>query len=320
MNHKFESLYEKLPLKGKIENSRKGWPAHHWANNVGGIAHRWSSGNPQNFSYRPYALFELRRLDSNLIDELSPAEKYDIYTGNYSYPLTTTVLKNLSPYENDWHGICHGVAPASLNHEEPQTVTLINRDGIEIKFYSSDVAALLSYFYAEVSNSHTVLIGSRCNQESLESSSHDVACDDINPGSFHIILTNRLGREGEGFIADTDRFSEVWNHVAVDYVINERSEEPVTQSSSPGTFKRIRLETLVTYAAEIAPKFQSVIGTENAEYAQNTYEYILDLNHEGNVIGGEWVSEVRPDFVWTQGKSSYMKEWYALNEIYRPIP
>ena len=319
MNHKFESRYEKLPLTGKLENPRKGWPAHHWANNLGGIAHRWSAGTPQNFSYRPYALHELRRLDSNLIDELSPAEKYDIYRGNYSYPLTKTVLQNLSPDESDWHGICHGVAPASLNHEEPQTVSLINRDGIRITFYSSDVAALLSYFYAEVSNSYTVLVGSRCNRDNLEST-QSKSCDDINPGSFHIILTNRLGMEGESFIADIDRRSEVWNHVAVNYTMSEMSEEPVSQNAAPGTFKRIRVEAIVTYAAAIAPKFQSVIGTENAEYAENTYEYLLDLNLEGKIIGGEWISDKRPDFVWIQGKSSFLKEWYALNDIYRPIP
>jgi hypothetical protein len=320
MNHKFESRYERMPLSGEFENSRKGWPAHHWPNNVGGIAHRWSSGNPQNFSYNPYSLYELRNLDASSIYELSPAEKIDIYNGNYSYPLTRSILQNLSQDESDWHGICHGVAPASLNHEEPQTVTLTNRDGIQIIFYSSDVAALLSYFYAEVSNSHTVLIGSRCNLDDISGSSGPVACEDINAGAFHIILTNRLGREGESFIADIDRRSEVWNHVAINYSSSERSEEFVVHSSAPGTVRRIRLETIVTYAAAIAPKFQAVIGTSDAEYAQNTYEYILDLDRDGKVIGGEWVSDVRPDFVWTQGKSSFLKDWYVLNEIYRPIP
>src|SRR5690606_15283867 len=106
----------------------------------------------------------------------------------------------------------------------------------------------------------------------------------------------------------------------VNYTMSEMSEEPVSQNAAPGTFKRIRVEAIVTYAAAIAPKFQSVIGTENAEYAENTYEYLLDLNLEGKIIGGEWISDKRPDFVWIQGKSSFLKEWYALNDIYRPIP
>lgn len=44
-----------------------------------GIAHRWNSPNPQDFSYRLYTKDQLLTMSQAQIRQLSPAEKYDIY-------------------------------------------------------------------------------------------------------------------------------------------------------------------------------------------------------------------------------------------------
>lgn len=311
-----------LPLDGKLKDQRLGWPGNHWANFLGGIAHRWSSSNPQNFTYKLHTLSELQKLEPHELDELSPAEKFDITNGNYNYPTVRKIFKRLSPYESEWHGICHGYAPAAINHPEPASITKVNADGLAIYFYSSDVAGLLSYYYANEVSTPVVLIGSRCNYgaNSRIPRRARASCDDLNAGAFHLVLANKLGLLGTGIIVDMERYSEVWNHVAVNYQTRYYAESVPTRNSARGTLKRVQVETIVTYAAAIAPKFDPVLGTAAAEYAQNTYEYFLDIDSAGKVIGGDWISENRPDFIWSQSKAEFINGWSSLAEIYHPAP
>ncbi|MBA2405842.1 MAG: hypothetical protein H0V66_13785 [Bdellovibrionales bacterium] len=320
MGKDLETALSQLPAQGQFKDQRLGWPGSHWANYVGGIAHRWSAGNPENFTYKRHSLIELKTLEPHEIDVLSPAEKFDIYNRNYNYPTVKSVLSRLSPNESQWHGICHGYAPAALNHPEPASVTLVNPDGISVHFYSSDVAGLMSYYYANIIATPAVLIGNRCNynRSSPIPRRSQAACDDLNAGSFHLIITNKLGLKGVGLIVDIDRYLEVWNHVAVRYETTYRNEIAPVSTSARGTVKRVHVETIVTYAAAIAPKFDPVLNTEAAEYAQQTYEYYLDVNRHGDIIGGDWISDTRPDFVWTQKKSAFLNSWSPLNQIYRP--
>jgi len=317
----FNKKMDELPIIGLLADKRKGWPASHWASYLGSIAHRWSSSNPQNFQYPLSNLEELKNKEVHELEELSPAEKFDIFAGRYHYPMTKAVLSEVSPYESEWHGICHGVAPASLNHPEPKTVTLTNADGITLTFYSSDVAGLLSYYYAKKASTPVTFIGKRCYNRpgSRRGWRFWSDCNGLNPGSFHLILANTLGNRGETFIADIDRYNEVWNHVAVEYRSYIHGELPSDSKSAKEAIKRIQVETLVKYAAAIAPKFDPVIGTENAEYLENTYEYYLDVNSAGEIVGGEWISEIRPDFIWFQGQANFTNEWSVLKEIYQPI-
>jgi hypothetical protein len=307
INKKFISNFNELPLSGELQDHRLGWPGNHWANYLGGIAHRWSSSNPQNFTYSKLTLDELKKLEDYKINELSPAEKFDIYRGDFKYSTVKKVLGELSPDENKWHGICHGEAPASLNHPEPDLVRVISKEGVPLTFYSSDIVGLFSYYYARLAKSSAFLVGSRCNANLPIPLKSSIPCKDINAGSFHIIMANRLGSEHVGFISDVERFSEVWNHVAIKF-----SSRIVSTDD-----KRIRVESIVTYAGEIAPKFYPVIGTPDASYFNTSYEYYLDIDKNGKVVGGDWISDRRPDFIWVQNKASFTGSWSRLNEIYK---
>jgi hypothetical protein len=314
----FHSQLEALPLKGKLQNPQLGWPGNHWANNLGGIAHRWSAGTPQDFSYKLLSLAELQQMTPYELDELSPAEKFDIFAQNYGYPTVKKIFSELSPNETSWNGICHGYAPAALNHEEPQRVILTNPDGVTLTFYSSDVAGLLSYFYSKEAKSSSTLIGKRC-WVSQSNAGNRNECDDLNAGAFHIVLANKLGRENKAFIADIDRYAEVWNHILIDYSSRLLSSDSPQRNSASGTVKRVKVETQVRYAGTIAPKFDSVLGTDNATYVTHHYEYFLELNAQGKIIGGEWISATRPDFIWVQDRAAFKGMWEILKEIYRPL-
>lgn len=312
--------FHELPENGVLIDQRLGWPGSHWASNLGSIAHRWSAGNPQNFTYKLLSLAELRDLAPHELAELSPAEKYDISNGDYTYPTVKKIFKQFSPRESEWHGICHGYAPAALNHPEPASVTIVNPDGLSIYFYSSDVAGLMSYYYATVATTPVSLIGNRCNYapNSRIPRRHQSNCEDLNAGAFHLVLTNKLGIEGMGFIADIERYFEVWNHIAVNFESRIIRDSAPTRDSARATVRRVQIESTVTYAAAIAPRFDPVLNTEAAVYTQSTYEYFLDLDQKGNVIGGDWISDRRPDFVWSQTKAEFKNDWAPLNDIYRP--
>jgi hypothetical protein len=44
--------FKQLPLNGEQLDDRYGWSETYWPSNVGGIAYRWSSPNPEPFKYR----------------------------------------------------------------------------------------------------------------------------------------------------------------------------------------------------------------------------------------------------------------------------
>lgn len=63
--------------------------------------------------------------------------------------------------------------------------------------------------------------------------------------------------------------------------------------------------------------------TPHQEFRYRDYEYFLELNASGNIIGGEWITSTRPDFMWMYGRSSDFKSGPInlthLKHIYRPV-
>lgn len=320
LNKDFTLKFDETLTEGKIKDPRIAWPGSHWSNWLGGVAHRWSSGNPQNFTYKLNTFEDLQRLEPHQLDELSPVEKFDIFRGDYSYSTTRTELARVSPRESKWHGICHGYAPAAIHHPEPQTVTLRNQDSLDIKFYSSDVSGLLSIYYAEFANTPVQFVGRRCKSSRGIRVWNRGSCETLNAGSLHVALNNTLGLRGESLIVDIEPGFEVWNFVATAFSSRFLTSDEPKKTSAYGTVRRVLVETTVTFASDIAPKFDPVLFTENAYYINRLYEYYLELDENDNIIGGEWVSKNGPDFMWLQDKAEFKGKWEILNEIYRPIP
>lgn len=314
----FEAKMNNLPLTGDIGKKGFAWPGNYWANNKGGIAHRWRAKDPQNFKYESPTRLTLYSMSPEQINELSPAEKYDLYTGNYDYPLVSRVWSQTSKRAPTWTGICHGVAPSSIHHKEPQTVNMINKDGVSITFYASDVKALLAYYYAKDHDAASTQIGSRCSAGSkVPFVRRFKACNDVNAGAFHMVLANLVGKKKESFVADMDRYKQVWNHAVNSYETKVvRTTQGPDRASAHGTVRRYKMRTKVVYSASIDPNDSSVLMTKLAKYDTRTYVYWLDVNSKGEIIGGSWESKDRPDFLWVKSKATFTGKWQALNEIY----
>lgn len=313
---RLETDFKSLPIKAEVSNKEIAWPANHWDNVNGGIAYRWSAANSNNFTYKSPSYRALLNYTPDEISELSPAEKYSIYIGDYNYNLVQKVWSQTSPNEASWNGICHGVAPASVFYNEPKKKTVKNRAGISIEFYSSDIKALLAYFYANIARTNTYYIGKRCNRaEGTLSADTDRNCSDLNPGSFHLILANIIGLTDTPVVADIDRYSEVWNHAALSYESYEVEELMPDYRSAIGTVRRIQIQTSVKYAGAINRHYDATIGTDEAVYLEEAYEYYIELDYLNRIIGGSWISSNRPDFLWTRRKSNFRGSWNKLNEL-----
>jgi len=46
------------------------------------------------------------------------------------------------------------------------------------------------------------------------------------------------------------------------------------------------------------------------------YEYKLELNNKGEIIGGEWISSARPDFIWKRTAPEFSGYMEGLKGIY----
>lgn len=304
-----------LPLEGATQyTGPKFWSGPYWANKQAGINYRWASPRRETFNYTSPNLNQLKKYSLNQMVGLSPSEKYDILTGRYDYPLKTQVASKVSPRAEDWEGICHGWVLAALHHAEPKPKTFRNKDGISIPFGSSDIKALLSYYYAE-SPELADQVGLRCNFGEWTGGARE--CDqDLNAGAFHIILTNKIGLEHEGFVMDVDRYQQVWNQPIIAYRSHELGRFYPSNTAARGTKFEIRFQTEVYYINEAEPSWNVVHGTDRQQMMYRTVQYRVEIDRNGNIIGGEWESEERPDFIWQKkAETNFTGLLYMLPQL-----
>lgn len=318
LDTKDEKVFYLLPQKGEVKNGEKYWSGDYWALNKGNINYRWNSPFQETWDYSSPTREELVTMMPEQIAELSASEKLDIYLGRYDYPLKEEVYSYSNRNAADWEGICNGWAPASMNHNEPTPKTVINPDGVEVRFGSSDIKALLSYYYAfihRVQDTHQ--LGRRCPRSNGWFNWNADCQNDLDAGAFHIVLANKVGMKNESFMVDIERYKEVWNHPVLSYVSRIEGESEADSESIPGTTKYLKLRTKVTYVDESdANSWDPVRGTPNQKTVTREYTYLLYLNLKNEIIGGKWMSSDRPDFLWTMGPAP---KFLGLIEGIKPL-
>lgn len=346
--------FDSLPGSGRLVDDRLGWSETYWPSNKGGIAYRWSHPDPQPFKYKLHTAAELRSMSEAEVGQLSPAELYDIAMSDYNYTLTKKVLSMFSPRDLWWEGICHGWALAASNYPEPMPITYVNKEGIKVPFGASDIKGLLAMHDAYNYKGMYAQVGKRCSASGkvpgegddrdanpnmpLPELANAPDCVDVNAGAFHVVVSNMIGIHSKSFVADVDRFNDVWNQPVTGYSSVVVGEEAVTsEHRAVGVERRIKVATKFSYGEEL--KFYTpeaaaagslnfvsklpVTGTPHQEFRHKNYEYILELDFNGNVVGGEWLTETRPDFMWaiTRDKRFNNSPYplAGLNLIYRPV-
>jgi len=332
--------FNRLPLSGEMDHQTKhGWADSYWPNVRGSIADRWQVNGFSFKDNKPLERFEMEKMSEEQINLLSPAEKFDIARGKLNFPIVAGIKKKFKESDKDWRGICNGWTQASLNYPEPNPIIYTEpKSQRKIPFGSSDIKGLLAYFHAKRDNSEIKLIGRSCRTASHLLFDFNGACSDVHPAAFHIMMANELGIKHQGFAADRDPSVQVWNQPFVKFEskIDNIKTSDLSKKATDGTTKEVYITSIATFVNElyntenpmeedaehVAPSYTPVLATQ--KYRTIEYKYVLELDHHDRIIGGEWISEMRPDLIWKQkfklpGKAldsdNNMDDWSLLAEL-----
>lgn len=212
-----------------------------------------------------------------------------------------------------WFGLCHAWAAAAIMEPEPQCP--VEHNGV--LFRIPDLKGLLTQLY-DHSGVHTVFTGARYNGPSDDAVDEygrfeNAARRDLNPGYFHVALTNIMGIFKRSFVVDVEPDSAVWNHPARSYRVLEmqtmsprkaaglfyqRHKYPFNKHARKIQYVRTEFK-YITEAVSESP----YVSTGQIDYVTMTkeYTYLLELDAHSNIIGGEWITdshEDHPDFLW----------------------
>lgn len=167
----FSTLHSFPFNKGSISTFSPLMPTHEELSEM-----RWSSNRIQNAG---------KKITQEEIDQLSTSEKFDLYRGQYDYPLTHEILKNIHPNQPDWIDLQFGCSVAAIHFAEPTAITVTSKENILIHFSENDLKGLLCYHYDKV-------VLQKLNIQKFKSSASD----------FHLALTTFIGLKDKGLILE----------------------------------------------------------------------------------------------------------------------
>jgi hypothetical protein len=325
-----EAMEQKRLRSAKLSISP--WSDYYWSLYAGQTAYRYADSKfPFVDDWKKNADYVMNAANFSSVDKLSPAEKYDLLVGDSRKTLTATALAEGEQYYRSngsveqWMGICHGWAPAAYMMDRPKSaVSVMAADGkTMIKFLPSDIKALASLLWAK-NGPDTRFIGGRCNVKDPKKDENgrviDQDCFDNNPGAWHMAVVNQLGVSKRSMVLDATFDYEVWNHPIYSYeykYFNPQTLKPVNTLKdamvpmaqySKDKFKKYRarnaayvvgISMTLNYTIENMPSTSTKDSAANDSLKSVDYQYDLELDAQGNIIGGEWYTNLHPDFLWT---------------------
>lgn len=327
------------------------WSDDYWPVYTGGLAFRYAnpgfwinSDKPKPTDWKIPGYQILNKLPaeklvrSGQVNNLSPAEKYDLLVGDFrsatdrkqpGYSLTRAHLRELTSRTQNWEGSCDGWSFAAINEAPPvKAVTVKNRAGQVITFYPSDIRALLTLLYSDY---NVYSFGQLCNEKkprvegaSARSSGRAIneRCRGLNPGIFHTVLINQMGIGKRSFVVDTDSTSEVWNLPVMAYqaeYYNPQTSKTYNNALSarvartnytadPNWYNRdpqrvvsiVGVKLKIKYQVENFPLPKMRLDANHDRDFNDVLSYDLELDAQGNIIGGEWTAHSQtnhPDII-----------------------
>ncbi|MGZ5278420.1 MAG: hypothetical protein ACXWC9_00660 [Pseudobdellovibrionaceae bacterium] len=319
---------------------RQPWSGDYWPYDSGLLAARKFDSEfnqfwewEERYDYvksRPMSQF-LDSTQPDLLKRLSPAEKYDLLMGQIDGDFTEAMWQEGKIFFDEfgkvegWMGICHGWAPAAIVEPRPLKAIQVSSADQQwkLELLPGEIKGLLSYSWA--TNAYrAVTLGSRCNAELPPSDENgrleNPECFDLNPGTWHLAIVNRLGVKKKSFVMDATYDYQVWNQPVLEYsyqyfhpqsqketgVLEEAqvltqdwAEDPYRKYRSPEAKWLVGIQMKVAYVLE-SPVDSSRVDQESSDIIQwVVYKYDVELDVKGQIIGGEWHQTSHPDFIWT---------------------
>lgn len=335
------------------------WSDTYWPLYSGALAWRYADKELRANNWQAY--FDFNHLQKPLEyyqgqdrDDLSPAEKYDLLVGDENFTLTQRSWDSGKRYYESrghverWMGLCHGWAPAAYMLPRPKQLLVVpDANGELLTFYPSDIKALGTLLWSEAPfNSR--FIGGRCNIKDPMRDENgrviDPSCADTNPASWHLSILNQLGISKRSLIMDATYDYQVWNQPVVGYKVTYFNPETNQTASQPPAvtidlldyrkdrFSNYRssnaqsvvgVQMVVSYMVETSPNHRGSDSPRFDGITNVTYYYDLELDQNGNAIGGEWYQNRHPDFLWTPTPQAVAKSYYDGQgqwDITQPVP
>lgn len=325
VDNNFNFKLAELPAEGEAEVVP--WAGSYWPTYRDSINFRWdgSSGSTPGANESPAEKFAQAFSRDKLVASVS--EQFGILSRSKTCTETsecdsdTGEVCSKRPGETEgrcvetWFGICHAWAPAAIMVPEPKKPVTYNG----VTFKVSDIKALISLSYTNAVQ--TKFLSGRCNEKGADLEYDEYgrpknrACMNTNPGTFHVVATNMLGVQKKSFVEDKTFDYQVWNQPVRGYKVLQNTSVSaaqantlITATGSEYVFNdeaksfhhiKMRFEYIVEPAQNIGGNLSGVIDTFTHH---DVYEYVLELDGAGDIIGGEWVGASKknhPDFLWT---------------------
>ncbi|KAL4111657.1 hypothetical protein PRIC1_003335 [Phytophthora ramorum] len=302
------------------------WPSSYWAMYLDSINYRWSSASEPSATEKYASAFGLD--PDALMDSVSKSTGIQSMSPSSTSCSTNWDCASLGDGSvcarrdgewqgyciPTWYGICHAWAPAALLEPEPNCAVDYNG----VTFQPMDIKALLSEIY-DGSNIATVFTGARFFGPDSDGTTDeygrytDASRRDLGPGFMHVALANIIGRFNASVVMDVTAGAEVWNQPIYSYKVVTQKEmtpsEAASQYYGVSTYpfnsaaERIMyMETSVSWMIETFEDGGLVASGRAASYmTSKTYSYLLELDNDYNILGGEWVGDSdldHPDFLW----------------------
>jgi hypothetical protein len=240
--------FDDLPKEGVIGAGRLPYSGYIYPDGGGGTTNALRKYDSA-FNRGTYSATSFEQRDISVHKE---ARRYGLFRRRVSY------------HTPHWHGHCNGWTAAAIRHAEPQTNVV--RNGVT--FTPADIKGLLAevYMYTD-----TEFLGGI-----------DTA---INPATFHVVLTNWLGRGKHPIGMDTTVGEEVWNFPIYSYAYwADKDEEN----------KRVEVKLNIAYVDASPREYDKAPHRRRTMY----FHYMLNLDDDGKVVGGNYMGGNRIDMLW----------------------
>ncbi len=322
IDSRFETRLDRLETEAVLAPKRLPWSGPYWSDRRGSIGYSWQTRQTENF--QRLGPTELRLLPSATIAKMSPAEKIDIARGRYDYPTIAHVQALTSGRNRLWEGLCAGWSQTSLLYEEPSPVTLTNPDGIAVPFGSADIKALIAYYYDHVAvrmnkaaepvdERRVVQLGHVCDSDDPRAHCRR----DLNAGALHIVLANRIARQGRGLLADFSRGKQIWQHPVYGYEAKFLGSRVPHPGAAPNAVREVQVRLDLLYA----DYDQAQWSPRPLRDRERTLRYWLEIDHYGKIVGGKFLSiggGRALDYLWTSERIPFRHGFEILGDLVSP--
>ena len=307
--------YQSLPVQAELANHNTLWSGYFWPTFRGGIADRWQRGSHgvdyRSYLYAPLSPADVQNLSELDLNRLSPSEKFDLFKGRLDFPLTKAVqqrtvsravngiVPGLDNMAMAWSAVVtQEAAPGTYS-----TVQLVDRR--HLTFFASDIEALMEQTYSEPARYGVQTLGTVCDgahylpddqNRPLESE-----CRDTNPATMHLAMHDYIVQRGLPFIMNQGSDMSASNVPVYGYTFKYTNERPFDPATDPaaafraaGTQSLVDVQTQLLFAGNSTTSMNPRRGVTD----YYTVSYTLELDAQGLIIGGEWLSSEHPDFIW----------------------